>query len=130
MGSFRRFFASDLLRLSPSFVVFTILCSVLFTTASAVFFSVASKVSPVLAVVVAVRFPSSLFALSPRPKIKVRLEGSRTFERSPVIEKHIKGLFTRQSDFALGLQVCNTNNIFYALKWTSLLQNSALKLDV
>ncbi len=38
-----------------------------------------------------------------------------------------KCLFTRKSDFTLGLQVYNTNN---TLKWTSLLQNCALKSDV
>ncbi len=34
----------------------------------------------------------------------------------------IKGLFTRKSDFALGLTM-----FFYSLKWTSLLGNRALK---
>jgi hypothetical protein len=38
-----------------------------------------------------------------------------------------KCIFTRKSDFTLCLQVYNTNN---TLKWTSLLQNCALKSDV
>jgi hypothetical protein len=43
------------------------------------------------------------------------------------IQAGLKGLFTRKSDFALGLQVYNANN---NLKWTSLLRNRALKSDV
>ncbi len=41
-----------------------------------------------------------------------------------------KGLFSRKFNFALGLQVYKTNNIFYTLKWASLLQNRALKSDM
>ncbi len=42
-----------------------------------------------------------------------------------------KGLFTRKSDFALGLQVYNTNSsIFFKHKYTSLLQSCTLKLNL
>jgi hypothetical protein len=40
------------------------------------------------------------------------------------------GLFTRKSDFALGLLVYSTNNIFLYYKWTSLLRNCAPKSDM
>ncbi len=46
------------------------------------------------------------------------------------VTTEVKGIFSRKSDFAFGLQVTKQTIYFYTLKWVRLLQIRALKSDM